>query len=159
MDTRQRVAGAKFHNIRSAKDRYWRITLPKSRHQLSHRQSQVLQRTGDAANSSGQMQIKKWAERRPTQAGTMSDRSIHVFNRSDPLLHQIESLLLKGRLKTIGDMTADITPDMNRPLAYLLIEGQRLLDRNLRGQTAADHFHQRDQMRRLNGCPSNTRSG
>ena len=88
----------------------------------------MLQHMGDAAAAPGKVQIEEGAKQCPTQAWTVSDRRVDVFNRCDPLLHQVKGFLPKGRLQTVSDIPFDFSPDVNGPLADRLIEGERLLD-------------------------------
>ncbi len=46
-------------------------------------------------------------------------------------------------------MAGDLAADVNRPFADRLVKGQRTFDRSGRGSLAADHFNQRNEMRRI----------
>ena len=79
----------------------------------------------------------------------MRDRGVDVGHRGHALLDQVEGLAPQRGLQPVRDVALDLALHVDRPLADGRVEGQGAFDGVGRGELAADHFHQRDQVRRV----------
>ena len=89
------------------------------------------------------------SHQRPAQPRTIGDRGVRVGDRDDAFDDEMDCLAPQCHLQPVGDVAAHFLFDMDRVLADLAIESHRLSHRVRRRLRAADHLHQRNEMRRV----------
>jgi hypothetical protein len=117
------------------------------------RPAQVRQHMRDAARAARQVQVHEGTHHCPAQPRALRNRRVDVGHRGHALVDQMEGLAPKRRLQPVGNVPLDLALHVDRPLADGGVEGHCTLDGVGRGALAADHFHQRNQVRRIEGMP------
>ena len=101
------------------------------------------------------MQVHEWPHQRPAQAGAVGDGRVDVADAGYPLVNEVKGLAPQRGLQAVGDVTSDLAPYMNGALAQRRVEIHGTLDAVWRGGIATTHFHQRDQVRRIERMTQN----
>ena len=86
---------------------------------------------------------------RPAQPGAGADRGIDILHAGQAGDDRADRLPPQRRLQPVRQMPSGLLADMNRAFADVAVEVQAPGHGLRRGVTARDHFHQRDQMRRV----------
>ena len=109
----------------------------------------VIHEVFDSAGAAAQMPLQALAHHAPAKPRSIADGGVRVLDAQHALLDEVEHLPIERRLQAVGHVPGKLLPQMNRLLADRRIERHRLLDRFRRCLGAAHHFHQRNDVRRV----------
>src|SRR4029077_15888715 len=107
----------------------------------------------DSALAAAEMPLQTLSHHAPAKPGSVRDGRISVFHTKDALFDNIKHLAVERGLESIRHMTGKLLLQMDRFLADRSIEVDRLLDRLRRRLSAADHFDQWNDVRRVERMP------
>ena len=103
----------------------------------------------DASRPAAEVPLQTRPHDAPSQPGAVAHRVVRVLDAQHVLLNQVHDLAVERGLEAVGDVTGQLLPEVHGLLADRRIELHRPLD-GARGRLhAADHFHQRNDVRRI----------
>ncbi|MCY1361119.1 hypothetical protein D9M69_477760 [compost metagenome] len=107
----------------------------------------------DAARAAREVQVHERPHHGPAQAGAVRDGGVDVGHARHAFVDEVKRLAPQGSLQPVRDVAFHLALHVDRPLADGRIERHRAGDDLGRGLRTADHFDQRDQVRRIERMP------
>src|SRR5690349_7255103 len=107
----------------------------------------------DASGTTTHMPLQALAHHGPAKPWSVANGRVGFLNTEDPLFDEVKHLAIQRRLKSIGHVPRKLFPHMDGFFANRSIEIHRPLDCLRRRPGSADHFHERDDVRRVERMP------
>ena len=114
---------------------------------------EVIHEVLDSAGAATDVPLQALTHDAPANSRSVADGSVGVLDTQHVLLDQVEHLAVERRLQSVRHVPGQLLAQKDRFLADRRIELHRLLDGLGRCLAAADHFHQRNDVRRIERMP------
>src|SRR3984957_6917620 len=120
-----------------------------SLHPGLHRTHDVFHKMVNPARPSAEVPLEAWSHHAPSRPRPVAHCHVGVGDTEYALLNEVEDFLVERRLQPVGDMTGERLKQTNRLFPNRGIKRHGLLDRLGRRFGSAHHFHERNDVRRI----------
>src|SRR3984957_7848032 len=125
------------------------VRRAESLHPGLHRTHDVFHKMGNPARPSAEVPLEAWSHHAPSRPRSVAHRHVGIGDAQYALLNEVEHLLVERRLQPVGDMSGKRLEQTNWLFPNGRIKRHGLLDRLGRRFGSAHHFHQGNNVRRI----------
>ena len=119
----------------------------------AQRVHEVFHEVLDPTRAAAEVPLQTGSHHSPAESRSPAHGIVRIRNAQHALRNEVGDLAVEGRLQAVPDMTIQFLVQSNGLLADRGIEGHCSLDRFRRRFGSANDFHERDDVRRVEGVP------